>query len=104
MVNMLAEVKMCKDCVYQAWRKNPMKAAMADYYRKKYEDGICEIMCIAGLTWHHTAVHPGGIRKLDPVSAEVKEYDGRFGVGFTVHRYKKGSDNSHYVDYWIKED
>lgn len=58
----------------------------------------------AGYIYHHTAIHPRGIRKRSPVSAEVLPYEGRFGIGFTVHRHKAGSDNSHYVDYWIKED
>lgn len=69
-----------------------------------YEDNITCLLKGAGYYYHHTATHPRGIRKLDPVSAEVHPYDGRFGIGYTVHRYKEGSDNSHYVDYWIKED
>lgn len=72
--------------------------------RNIYEKNIASIMHDAGYIYHHTAVHPRGIRKLNPASAEVYPYDGRFGIGYTVHRYKEGSDNSHYVDYWIKED
>lgn len=72
--------------------------------RNIYEKNIASIMQDAGYIYHHTAIHPGGIRKLNPVSAEVHPYDGRFGIGYTVHRYKDRSDNSHYVDYWIKED
>lgn len=72
--------------------------------RYLYEKDIASIMQDAGYIYHHTAIHPGGIRKRSPVSAEVHPYDGRFGIGYTVHRYKEGSDNSHYVDYWIKED
>lgn len=77
---------------------------LRDALRCSYEMVIGGIMHKAGYIYHHTAIHPGGIRKRNPVSAEVKPYDGRFGVGFTVHRYKEGSDNSHYVDYWIRED
>lgn len=73
-----------------------------EYIRYLYENGIDCIMQNAGYIYHHTAIHPGGIRKRNPVSAEVHPYDGRFGIGYTVHRYKGGSDNSHYVDYWIK--
>lgn len=80
------------------------KREVVDSFREKYEDKIDEIMLFNGYYHHHTAIHPGGIRKLNPVSAEVKPYEGRFGIGYTVHRYKEGSDNSHYVDYWIKED
>ena len=69
-----------------------------------YEKHIGNIMQDAGYIYHHTAIHPKGIRKRNPVSAEVHPYEGRFGIGYTVHRYKEGSDNSHYVDYWIKED
>ena len=72
--------------------------------RYLYEEDICSIMQEAGYINHHTAIHPGGIRKRSPVSAEVHPYEGRFGIGYTVHRYKEGSDNSHYVDYWIEED
>ena len=72
--------------------------------RYQYDDCIKYIMQDARYIYHHTAIHPGGIRKLNPVSAEVYPYDGRFGIGYTVHRYKEGSDNSHYVDYYIKED
>lgn len=72
--------------------------------RRLYEESICITMQNAGYINHHTAIHPGGIRKRCPVSAEVHPYEGRFGIGYTVHRYKEGSDNSHYVDYWIKED
>lgn len=72
--------------------------------RSLYEKNIASIMHDAGYIYHHTAVHPKGIRKLNPVSAEVYPYDGRFGIGYTVHRYKEGSNNSHYVDYWIKGD
>lgn len=70
--------------------------------RTIYEKNIAIIMQDAGYICHHTAIHPGGIRKLNPVSAKVCPYDGRFGIGYTVHRYKEGSDNSHYVDYWIR--
>lgn len=69
-----------------------------------YEKNIASIMQDAGYIYHHTSIHPGGIRKLNPTSAEVRPYDGRFGIGYTVHRYKDRSDNSHYVDYYIKED
>lgn len=69
-----------------------------------YEKNIASIMQDAGYIYHHTAIHPGGIRKLNPTSAKVYPYDGRFGIGYAVHRYKEGSDNSHYVDYYIKED
>lgn len=72
--------------------------------RNIYEKNIASIMQDAGYIYHHTSIHPGGIRKLNPASAEVRPYDGRFGIGYAVHRYKEGSDNSHYVDYWIKED
>lgn len=72
--------------------------------RNIYEKNIASIMREAGYIYRHTAIHPRGIRKRNPVSAEVKPYDGRFGIGYTVHRYKEGSDNSHYVDYYIKED
>lgn len=69
-----------------------------------YEKNIGSIMQDAGYIYHHTSIHPGGIRKLNPASAKVYPYDGRFGIGYAVHRYKEGSDNSHYVDYYIKED
>lgn len=72
--------------------------------RNIYEKNIASIMQDAGYIHHHTSIHPGGIRKLNPASAEVHPYDGRFGIGYAVHRYKEGSDNSHYVDYYIKED
>ena len=72
--------------------------------RNIYEKNIASIMQDAGYIYHHTAIHPGGIRKLNPASAKVYPYDGRFGIGYAVHRYKEGSDNSHYVDYYIKED
>ena len=72
--------------------------------RNMYEKNIASIMQDAGYIYHHTSIHPGGIRKLNPVSAKVYPYDGRFGIGYTVHRYKVRSNNSHYVDYWIKED
>lgn len=72
--------------------------------RHIYEKNIASIMQDAGYICHHTSIHPGGIRKLNPVSAKVHPYDGRFGIGYTVHRYKEGSNNSHYVDYYIKED
>lgn len=72
--------------------------------RNMYEKNIASIMQDAGYIYHHTSIHPGGIRKLNPASAEVHPYDGRFGIGYAVHRYKEGSDNSHYVDYYIKED
>lgn len=75
-----------------------------EYMRHQYEDNIASIMQDAGYIYNHTAIHPGGVRKLNPASAEVHPYDGRFGIGYTVHRYKEGSDNSHYVDYWIKEE
>ena len=71
--------------------------------RDIYEKNIASIMQDAGYIYHHTAIHPGSIRKLNPVSAKAYPYDGRFGIGYAVHRYKKGSDNSHYVDYYIKE-
>lgn len=75
-----------------------------EYMRHQYEDNIASIMQDAGYIYHHTSIHPGSIRKLNPASAEVHPYNGRFGIGYAVHRYKEGSDNSHYVDYYIKED
>ena len=81
-----------------------IKRETLDRFREMYEIKINEIMLFNGYYHHHTAIHPGGIRKRSPVSAEVHPYDGRFGIGYTVHRYKEGSDNSHYVDYWIKGD
>lgn len=75
-----------------------------DDCRENYEAVIGYLMEDYGYYYHHTAIHPRGIRKRNPVSAEVKPYEGRFGTGYTVHRYKEGSDNSHYVDYWIKEE
>lgn len=72
--------------------------------RRIYEEHISWILTTEGYHYHHTAIHPRGIRKRNPVSAEVHPYEGRFGIGYTVHRYKGGSDNSHYVDYWIKEE
>lgn len=72
--------------------------------RNIYEKNIASIMQDAGYIYHHTSIHPGSVRKLNPVSAMVHPYDGRFGIGYAVHRYKEGSYNSHYVDYWIKED
>lgn len=97
---------------FEAWRTSGTYARMSredrrrylEYMRYLYENGIDCIMQDAGYIHHHTAVHPRGIRKRSPVSAEVHPYEGRFGTGYTVHRYKEGSDNSHYVDYWIKED
>lgn len=97
---------------FESWRISDIYDRMSREDRRKYleemryqyEDSIDDIMEDAGYIYHHTAIHPGGIRKRTPVSAEVHPYDGRFGIGYTVHRYKKGSDNSHYVDYWIKED
>lgn len=97
---------------FEAWRTLGIYARMSredrriylEHIRYLYENGIDCIMQDAGYIYHHTAIHPRGIRKRNPVSAEVKPYDGRFGVGFTVHRYKEGSNNSHYVDYWIKGD
>ena len=75
-----------------------------DSFRFYYEGAIGEIMRKNGYIYHHTAIHPRGISKRSPVSAEVHPYEGRFGIGYTVHRSKEGSDNSHYVDYWVKED
>lgn len=97
---------------FEAWRTSGTYARMSMEDRKRdrecirylYEKGIGCILQDAGYLYHHTAIHPGGIRKRNPLSAEVHSYDGRFGIGYTVHRYKEGSDNSHYVDYWIKED
>lgn len=86
-------------CMSQENRRRFLEAI-----RYLYEKDIGRIMLEAGYQHHHTAIHPGGIRKRNPVSAEVHPYDGRFGIGYTVYRYKEGSDNSHYVDYWIKED
>lgn len=86
-------------CMSMENRRRYLKAL-----RCLYEENICSTMQDAGYICHHTAIHPGGIRKLNPVSAKVCPYDGRFGIGYTVHRYKEGSDNSHYVDYYIKED
>lgn len=97
---------------FEAWRITGIYDRMSREGRKRfledtryqYEASIDFIMRDAGYIYHHTAIHPGGIRKLNPASAEVHPYDGRFGIGYAVHRYKEGSDNSHYVDYWIKED
>ena len=80
------------------------RKAYLNVFRLCYEQKLSELMLENGLIYHHTAIHPGGIRKRNPVSAKVYPYEGRFGIGYTVHRYKEGSDNSHYVDYWIKED
>ena len=80
------------------------RRALRDGFRLHYEGKIGEIMRENGYQYHHTAIHPKGIRKRNPISAKVHPYEGRFGIGYTVHRYKEGSDNSHYVDYWIKED
>lgn len=97
---------------FEAWRISNGYACMSgenrrrfrEVIRYRYEKDISSIMQDAGYIFHHTAIHPKGIRKRSPVSAEVHPYEGRFGIGYTVHRYKEGSDNSHYVDYWIKEE
>jgi len=97
---------------FETWRISGRYACMSRENRRRYreairylyEKDIGNIIQEAGYIYHHTAIHPRGIRKRNPVSAEVYPYTGRFGIGYTVHRYKEGSDNSHYVDYWIKED
>ena len=97
---------------FEAWRISGGYASMSRENRRRfrevirflYEKNIGSIMQDAGYIYHHTAIHPGGIRKRNPASAEVHPYEGRFGIGYTVHRYKEGSDNSHYVDYWIEEE
>lgn len=103
MNTVIVDVEAIKSIVYRAWHEDPRRVLL-EAYRMTYEDGIADTMLRAGLTHHHTAIHPRSIRKLNPISAEVYPYAGRFGIGYTVHRYKEGSDNSHYVDYWIKED
>lgn len=87
------------DCMSRKDRRR-----LRDALRYSYERVIGGVMHDAGYIYHHTAIHPRGIRKRNPVSAEVHPYEGRFGTGYTLHRYKEGSDNSHYVDYFIKED
>lgn len=97
---------------YESWRITGIYDRMSredqrrylEYTRDLYEDIIDYVMQDAGYVYHHTAIHSGGIRKRTPVSTEVHPYNGRFGIGYVVHRYKKGSDNSHYVDYFIKEE
>lgn len=97
---------------FESWRISDIYDRMSredrrrylEELRYQYDDCIEYIMQDAGYIYHHTAIHPGSIRKLNPASAAVYPYDGRFGIGYKVHRYKEGSGNSHYVDYYIKED
>ena len=64
------------------------------------EDMISKMVMEGDLFYHHEAKKSGCMSKKD--SPLIKEYEGRFGKGYTVERRMKGSSRYHYVTYYVE--
>ena len=68
--------------------------------KKMTEEMICKMVMDGDLFYHHEAKKSGCMSKKD--SPLIKEYEGRFGKGYTVERRMKGSSRYHYVTYYVE--
>lgn len=49
--------------------------------------------------WHHTSAALGYISR--KIEGHVREYTGKFGLGYTLHSPRWDTTNYHYVSYYI---
>ena len=55
----------------------------------------------AGYTLHHTAAARGYISRRS--EGVIREYSGKFGVGYAVHTPRRDTTNYHYISYYTRE-